>query len=234
MTANVAEERSKLESDHGTRDEPVSESPSLRQRELRDPRTLRALAHPVRLRLLDELAAIGPATATDLSERIGESPANCSWHLRQLARYGFVEEAGGGSGRQRPWQVVVERTVIGPDDEPEVAQAADAVAETMDDRAFQAVRAWRGQRRSLPPQWRSASFSSHAIVWLTAEELAQIRAEFNQIWERHAHRSADLSRRPPGARPVRLLAWGFPAGPAAPSRQAPDETPDDPAGQDGD
>jgi DNA-binding IclR family transcriptional regulator len=49
---------------------------------------------------------IAPATATQLAERVGESPANCSWHLRQLARYGFVEEAGGGTGREGPWRPV--------------------------------------------------------------------------------------------------------------------------------
>src|SRR2546423_11325721 len=75
-------------------------------RELRDPRALRAMAHPVRLRLMEELLIRGPATATELAERVGENPANCSWHLRQLAKYGFVEEAGGGTGRQRPWQIV--------------------------------------------------------------------------------------------------------------------------------
>jgi DNA-binding transcriptional ArsR family regulator len=66
---------------------------------------LRALTHPVRQRLLRTLAGAGRATATELAERVGESPANCSWHLRQLARYGFVTEAGGGAGRQRPWRI---------------------------------------------------------------------------------------------------------------------------------
>ena len=58
------------------------------------------MAHPVRLRLLAELADLGQATATELAERTGESPANCSWHLRQLARYGFIEEAESGAGRR--------------------------------------------------------------------------------------------------------------------------------------
>src|SRR5258705_13054713 len=78
------------------------------RREIRDAETARALAHPVRIRIIEKLAFGGPLTATALSELIGESPANTSWHLRQLARYGFIEEAGGGSGRQRPWRVVVQ------------------------------------------------------------------------------------------------------------------------------
>ncbi|MEV4626001.1 helix-turn-helix domain-containing protein [Micromonospora sp. NPDC049523] len=85
-------------------------------RDIRDPRMLRAMAHPLRLRILDAVALFGPATATEISEQVGESPANCSWHLRQLARYGFVEEAGGGTGRQRPWRIVLQRYRWGPGD----------------------------------------------------------------------------------------------------------------------
>ena len=61
-----------------------------------DARTLRALAHPVRVALIETLSVEGPLTATEAGERIGESPTTCSFHLRQLAKYGFVEEAGAG------------------------------------------------------------------------------------------------------------------------------------------
>src|SRR4030088_3589210 len=70
-----------------------------------DPRALRALAHPLRLRLLELLVLRGPMTATEAADLLGESPANCSFHLRTLAKYGYVEEAGGGRGRQRPWRL---------------------------------------------------------------------------------------------------------------------------------
>src|SRR3954467_10413411 len=72
--------------------------------ELTDPRALRAVAHPVRLELIGLLRREGPLTATAAGALIGESPANCSFHLRQLAKYGLVEEAGGGRGRERPWR----------------------------------------------------------------------------------------------------------------------------------
>src|SRR6201989_59139 len=74
-------------------------------RELTDPKAMRALAHPVRLALLEALTDAGELTATEAGERVGESPANASFHLRQLAKYGFVEEAGGGTGRRRPWRI---------------------------------------------------------------------------------------------------------------------------------
>jgi len=75
-----------------------------RSAQVTDPRVLRALAHPIRLALLGLLRREGPLTATRAGELLGEVPASCSFHLRQLARYGLVEEAGGGVGRQRPWR----------------------------------------------------------------------------------------------------------------------------------
>ncbi len=69
------------------------------------PAALRALAHPVRLAILDQLRLRGQLSASQLGAHIGESPANCSWHLRKLAEHGFVVEAGNGVGRARPWRV---------------------------------------------------------------------------------------------------------------------------------
>src|SRR3954453_19689864 len=80
--------------------EPVLE----RGMELTDPRAMRAYAHPVRLALIGLLRRHGPMTATQAAERLGESSGTCSFHLRQLAKYGFCEEAGGGKGRQKPWR----------------------------------------------------------------------------------------------------------------------------------
>jgi predicted ArsR family transcriptional regulator len=78
--------------------------------ELTDPRALRALAHPLRVRLLTLLRREGPMTATQASEHVGESPASCSFHLRQLARYGLIAEAASGPGRQRPWKATSQLT----------------------------------------------------------------------------------------------------------------------------
>src|ERR1051326_5509959 len=80
------------------------------RRELRDPQAFRALAHPLRLTLIELLTREGSLTATEAAELTGESPASCSFHFRQLAKYGFVEDAGGGHGRERPWR----RSVAGP------------------------------------------------------------------------------------------------------------------------
>src|SRR6266568_9314926 len=72
---------------------------------LADPVAMRALTHPVRIALIEALLAGGAMTATEVGHQIGESATTCSFHLRQLAKYGFVEEAGGGRGRARPWRM---------------------------------------------------------------------------------------------------------------------------------
>src|ERR1700722_15073263 len=96
-------------------------------RQLTDARTLRALTHPVRVALIEELIHGGALTATELGERIGETPTTCSFHLRQLAKYGFVEEAGGGQGRARPWRLSTIGMSMSPasgDREAEIASEA--------------------------------------------------------------------------------------------------------------
>lgn len=181
-------------------------------REVRDPRALRAIAHPLRLRILEAVALRGPATATEIAELVAESPANCSWHLRQLARYGFVEEAGGGTGRQRPWRAVVEgrRWGVG-EEEPELARAGDEAAEVLLELEHRALREWLRHRRQESPEWRDAATYNQAMGWCTPEELQELNDEINKLFSRYLHRLTDPASRPPGARPVRLIGWGVPA-----------------------
>lgn len=188
-------------------------------RELRDPSVLRALSHPLRLRILEELGATGPATATELAGRIGESPTNCSWHLRQLARHGFVEEAGGGPGRRRPWKIISEHTSIGKpgDEEPELASARDTLVEVFMAREVEAWSAWHASRHEEPPEWRDASLGTVSKgIWLTADELAALTKDLSALVEHHIEPHVDRvdpANRPPGSRPTRFVAWGIPYGP---------------------
>jgi DNA-binding transcriptional ArsR family regulator len=206
-------------------DEPARDAQDVPRRQLRDPRELRALAHPLRLTLLEELATLGQATATELAERVGESPANCSWHLRQLARHGFIEEAGGGTGRARPWRWIPEVQEIGETlgESPEVRIARDATVGLMFDRDYEAFSSWLTSREGAPEHWQRASFSGRGLNWLTSDELAELSADLERVIERHlvAHLDrVDPDRRPPGSRLVRVMALGFPAG-------RPDELEDD-------
>ncbi|MFE9957941.1 winged helix-turn-helix domain-containing protein [Micromonospora sp. NPDC005299] len=184
-------------------------SQSLRQ--ITDVDTLRALAHPLRLRILDAVALYGPVTATEVAERVGESPANCSWHLRQLARYGFVTEAGGGTGRQRPWRLVTDGHRWGDGEEsPELAQAGDMAVRVLLDLEYRKLRDWMAVRRQQSPVWRDAAFFNQFIGWYTPDELHELQEEIRGLLGRHLNRLGDPAARPPGSRPVRLMAWGVP------------------------
>jgi DNA-binding transcriptional ArsR family regulator len=185
-------------------------------RRLRDPQELRVLAHPVRQRLLQVLYERGASTATEVAELIGESPANCSWHLRQLARYGFVEETGEGRGRQRPWRAAGRALHWGDsDDPPATAAAGDELSMMILEREFDALRAWLAWRRTDPPEWQDAGGFSQSGAWVTVDELAAIDAEIMAIFMRYNDRLHDPAKRPEGARRIRMLAWAVPAEPLA-------------------
>src|SRR3569833_2676176 len=185
------------------------------ERKLRDVRELRAYAHPVRMRLRQALYERGTATATELAEMIGESPANCSWHLRQLAKYGFVEEAGGGKGRNRPWRPVARPLSWGDSDATgEVAAASDARSMQFVEQEFAGLRDWQAWRRTDPPEWQDAANWVQNIDWLTIDELRELNEALIAIVNRHNDRR-DPARRPPEARRIRIFAWAVPAEPYA-------------------
>ncbi len=93
-----------------------------------DPTRMRALAHPLRLRLMELLGELGEATATTCADRTGESVASCSFHLRQLAKYGFVEAAE-QRGREKPWRRTARHLTTRPDlDVPGSLEASGELA----------------------------------------------------------------------------------------------------------
>jgi DNA-binding transcriptional ArsR family regulator len=189
-------------------------SRSVPHRDLRDPRELRALAHPLRVRIFEELVLDGPLTATELSDRVAESPANCSWHLRQLARYGYVEEAGGGVGRQRPWQAVVESRSWGFRDGGEAQVASEAMSQLLRQREFAELQAYEARKGNEATEWYDAAFWNQSLGWLTVDELTELKDEITALLMRHADRFVNTSTRPPDARPIRFVAWGVPARPS--------------------
>jgi len=182
------------------------------QYQLSDPRALRAVAHPVRLGIMEQLAVHGPMTATELADRLDESPSNCSWHLRKLAEHGFVEEAEGGKGRRRPWRVVSRGMRWGEGDEsPEMARAGEALSQLMIEREVARFAASRARSREDTPLWREASTSSQSLQWLTADELGEINLAVRELMMSRVDRLEHPERRPEGARLCAFLAWGVPA-----------------------
>jgi DNA-binding transcriptional ArsR family regulator len=179
-------------------------------RELTDPRTMRAVAHPLRLRLLELLGHEGPMTATEAGERVGESPSSCSFHLRQLAKYGFVEEAPRTGGRSRPWRVKgIGMRFSDVHEDPETRQAAIALSRVLRDRNL--ARAQRGLDASLaqPPEWRKVLGSSDYTLYVTPDELDTVQQEILAIWRRYHERIEDPAKRPPGSQPIQMLAMAY-------------------------
>lgn len=184
------------------------------RREVTDPRVMRALAHPMRLALLELMAQQGPVTATQAAELLNDSPGNMSWHLQTLAKYGFVEEAGGGRGRSRPWRAVNSSWRFNAaNGDPEQLAAGEALEATLMQRHFENLRVWWSQRRGYSKKWRAAAFSNHSTLYLTAEELERLGEATIELIKPYVARSADKSLRPAGALPVGVLAFGHPLPP---------------------
>jgi DNA-binding transcriptional ArsR family regulator len=184
-------------------------------REIRDAKVMRALAHPTRLALLEALTVYGPLTATQASEYVGESPSSCSFHLRTLARHGFVEETGEGTGRQRPWRMRQLGTTIHGTDQTKAA--ADLLVEMYMDRQLQRMRRARASSSALPKAWRDASTYNETVAWLTAAEAKAVHNEVMGILVRYRDRLADPTRRPSGSRPVESLFFSYPTDFGAPA-----------------
>jgi len=179
--------------------------------ELTDPRALRAVAHPTRLKLLSVLRQAGPLTATQAGARIGESPAGCSFHLRQLAKYGLVEEAGGGRGRARPWRATAGHTewgARGPDGEPD--EAGDLFTRVVVEQWFEETLHWVERRREETIDWSAAALLIDRMAYVTAAELEELNRRIGELLEPYVRRVSEPESRPPGARAATFIQLGFP------------------------
>jgi DNA-binding transcriptional ArsR family regulator len=190
---------------------PESGDPGSMLRELSDPKTLRALTHPVRLALLEALALEGPLTATQAGELIGESPTTCSFHFRQLAKYGFVEEAGAGPGRQRPWKIShTGMRFSDVADDPEMSIAAKGLERMVFDRAMSRFANFHDTKSNYSKEWQEAAQNAEAILWVTPEELSEVTNEVLTIFSRFYDRISDPSARAEGSLPVEVLLFSYP------------------------
>ncbi len=178
---------------------------------LTDPRALRALAHPIRLSLIGVLRREGPLTATQAGELIGESSASCSFHLRQLAKYGLVEDAGGGKGRERPWRATTLFTSW-PDvaEGPEAAAASSLLSSVLAERYFETLMRWLEAKPDQPEQWQHAAHFGDSLLYVTPEELIALATQTQAMMDRFLDRLEHPELRPPGARQVTYLHLAFP------------------------
>jgi Helix-turn-helix domain len=185
-----------------------------------DPTALRALAHPLRWQLIDLLGSEGTATATRCAEILGESVASCSYHLGMLAKYGYIEEVPGRTGREKPWRLASPDQDLGSADlDTEGQHAAEAATEAFLDHEFARMKQ-RQRRKSLEPEaWRP--FLQGETTFLTEEEYAAAWRELDAVLERYRRDIMDPTQRPEGSREARLFI-AVSVAPPLPQSQARD------------
>lgn len=172
--------------------------------EITDPRAMRALAHPLRLDLIDLLARIGPATAAVCARHLNTSQASCSFHLRQLAKYGYVAEAESEDHRERPWKVVDKRQSWSPDTG---GVAATELSRVFIEREAAKLLDWATERRQrASEEWRDASFLHGITAQLTPQELDEVGKQLMAVMAPYI----DRAPAPDGAEFVRVLLTGIP------------------------
>jgi hypothetical protein len=174
-------------------------------------KALRAYAHPVRMKLILALRTRGPLTATQAGRLLGESSGTCSFHLRQLAKYGLVEETGEGTGREKPWRATTTSTTWDDvQEDPENAAAASALAEVLADSYFAQLKRWLQVRDGESEEWQRAAFLGDRFLWLTADELTQLGHDIVAVTDKYFERTVKPELRPPGARIITTLQIAFP------------------------
>lgn len=191
---------------------------SAANRYIGDPEVLKGLAHPVRLRLYRLLAHVGPATVGTLAKKLGGAdPGLVSYHLRELARRGFIEDVPelARDRRERWWRLIPGATSWNSrdfDTTPDGRAVASTVkAQTVMDE-FERVRRFEQTRESWAPNWQDAAVSSDSFLQLTPDELGQLSAELHEVlarWATHG-RQARSAGDNDGREPVFLFLHAFP------------------------
>jgi hypothetical protein len=187
-----------------------------RRRRIAETRELRALAHPLRLRLLDHLMTFGEQTAAQCAPAVASTTSNCSYHLRARARAGFVEPGSSSDARERPWRAVSTGLTYGPAD-PESSPAAAGAALALDELSLaqheELTRQARRRHDEQPEEWRAAEAYQDYGLKLTAAELSELTAQidglvrpFISMTRRDAPAEADVVL-------LRLLAFRHPHSP---------------------
>ncbi|MEV0319144.1 ArsR/SmtB family transcription factor [Streptomyces sp. NPDC050658] len=177
------------------------------------PRSLRGLAHPLRMQLLISLRRDGPATASQLAARLGESSGATSYHLRQLAAHGFVEDAPDrGKGRERWWQSAHQGTRLDEslmhDPDPAVRGAVGVYLHEVASFHAEELSTWIGTQHDWPEEWSESSDISDYTLRLTPETTAELAEKMHELIE--SYRESAVDEDTPGSARVRLHTHTFP------------------------
>ncbi|MER7948357.1 helix-turn-helix domain-containing protein [Streptomyces sp. NPDC096079] len=190
---------------------------SSENRRITDLGTLKAIAHPLRMRLYRALHVTRTATASQLAEQVDEAVSLVSYHLRKLAEHGLIEEAPAQStdGRERWWQPSSYGFSIHDEDirdAPELAAASAAFGRTVDEQRSRMHARFRDERHTWSDAWRSAAISSEWLPRLTAPELAALGKELDALLRKYdqAARAAEAAGDTEGRENVAVHLHGFP------------------------
>jgi DNA-binding transcriptional ArsR family regulator len=168
--------------------------------DVQDPRALRALAHPLRGRLLGVLRLDGPATATQLGYRLGESSGSTSYHLRQLAAYGFVEDMPGeGNGRERWWRALHRSTHWETADflgDPAAREVVDELLLQQVDQRRRVLAAYIDQRRERSDDWEPAGSLNDYAMRMRPDDAVAMAAELTAVLARWSDATEPPSTHP--------------------------------------
>jgi DNA-binding transcriptional ArsR family regulator len=183
------------------------------RRRIAEPEALEALAHPVRLELINHLMSAGPATASACARAVGDSPSNCSYHLRVLAQVGLVGEIASEDGRERPWRALVTGfdTSSEASGEPITPEESRLLAVSLQ-RDQRLVREYMARREREPREWREADFYGTYTLSLAPSELTELSAKLDALIRPYI--AATRERPHPDAELVHLSLHAF----AAPTR----------------
>ncbi len=192
-----------------------------RRRLLDDPRSMRALAHPLRLELQSIVGRAGRITTADAARELGISHGLASHHLHQLAKYGFVEQVGGADNRERPWRLVsTSISLEGLDAKPGGAAAVAVYEQVAAERALEGFLDWQERRASWSAGWREHSGLGRSTIYLTEDELAGLVSAMDQLLQTYIEERPldDLESRPAGSVPVDFSLFVVPRDPTASER----------------
>lgn len=147
---------------------------------LTDPAVLDALAHPVRLDVLGYLMSTGPATASQCARAVGDTPSNCSYHLRVLAAHGLVEPDDSGDGRSRPWRATITGFTIDGADPADAAGSTQMLAASVE-LDHHLIREYLRGLDSVPHEWREVDAHSSYGLALSPSELADVVQRLDDV-----------------------------------------------------
>ena len=177
-------------------------------RRVSDVEALKALTHPLRVSLVNHLLSVGPRTASECAAEVGSSASNCSWHLRQLAKFGFVERVEGTDGRERPWRATeVGFDFGGFDEDPAVRTQQDALAALQLNEENRLVQRFLDRQHEVPREWLEASTLHGYALNVTAEELTGLVGIIDDLLRPYL--TPVRQDAPEGAAPVHFAVRAF-------------------------